>query len=768
MTNTNQQMIGRSIRWIALVLVASIGLAVAQDGGTSSGEGELVAQVHFTREQFSALMAKMREVADLVEATEPETAQVLRQAAEQAELAFVEEDMQRVAELLNEGLLSAAESNQATVIAELEKILELLRSGTLDPDERERRLDTWENQLAALERLAQDQQRLEQESRVLVNAEAIEQQFRDLEQEVAEIVQAQKNLNERTREWSEQESSQAISRIAELLQTIENAQIQQETLSAIVDQAGLDQLPMLKPFQENLGDALNELTSQAGQMAQDSEWQQQLGELSESDSLPAEAAEAMAEVAEALSQAQISMAQAGKAMGESAAQETSDRQEDAEADLADAARALRELLDAASADTPAGQMAQEQADLARTTAELGNRLEELSELTGLEPNFGNVGRAAREMAEAANDLADQLGDDAAKHQQEAIDQLEEEQYRLAQLERRIKEMQERALEEQANDQEEIADRTDELAERMNERDEESGEQTPGNEAARRAGESMRRASGGLSQGQAGQANEDQKKALEELKNAIEDLETAIEDERRKLEQEQLAQIEQLLRKILNAQKPLTEATRNVYEGRDENNQYGRPAQLKLAELAESEGDIRGQVLDVITKIQDRGGAVVFTPLLEEVADDLGTISARLASLLPDLPTQLLQEDVEETLEEMLAAIKLEIEKRKRDADAPPPPPPGPGGETPPPPLVSMKTELKLLLVMQKQLLERTQRLVAGDDELTEEQREERLAKLTAQQDRIQELMRQLAAQAEEARPQPSGEAGEVPEEGSEE
>jgi hypothetical protein len=750
----------RATHWhVALIvcfLLASVMGARAQDVRDAAGDGELVAQVEFTQEQFATLMEKMREVADLVEATEPETAQVLRQAAEQAELAFVEEDMARVAELINEGLLSAAQTNQANVIVELERILEVLRSGVMDPDERQAQLEQWEAQLAALQRVAQEQERLEQETRVRLNAEAIEQAFRDLEQEVQDIIQEQRDLHERTNDWSQQEGSEAISRIAELIQAVDRALAEQARLTAVAERVGLDQLPMLEPFQESLGDLVGDLSSQARELADDEAWQDQLGDVSQSDTMPARAAEVMAQAAAELANAQMAMAQASQAMDNSAAQEAADRQADAESNLADAAEMLRELLDEAAVNTPAGQMAQEQADLARTTAELGNRLEDLAELTGLEPDFGNLGRASREMIDAANDLADQLGDAAGSHQQAAIDQLEEEQYRLAQLERRIEQMQERALTDQATEQEQVADRTDDLAERMEGSQEDSQEATPGSEAARRASDNMRQATDALNRGQNAQggdevaeANNEQRDALDELEEAIEELETAIEEEQRQLVEEQLLQMEALLQRILDAQRPVTEATREAYDDRDENDQYDRSTQLRLAELADSEDDIHQQVIELLALIDERGGAVVFTPLLEEVGDTLETIANRLSSLLPDTTTQMMQEDVEATLEGMIAAIELEIEQRRNDETGPPPMPPAPGeGPQPAPPLVSAQTELKLLLLMQRQLLERTRRLAEGEDELSDDERAARQNSLADQQDRISQLAQDLAAQVE--------------------
>ena len=145
--------------WCSVVLL-TLGLVASSVRAQSTDDTEAVAKIAFTREQFNQLTQKMLDVADLLEGTEPETAQALRVAASQAEKAFIADDMARVGELLNEGLLSAAGSGQEEVITELELLLETLRNGQIDPDERRQRIAEWEERLRQITELEKKQAEL--------------------------------------------------------------------------------------------------------------------------------------------------------------------------------------------------------------------------------------------------------------------------------------------------------------------------------------------------------------------------------------------------------------------------------------------------------------------------------------------------------------------------------------------------------------------------------------------------------------------------------
>ena len=92
----------RSGRFVAALAIGFILTAGA------FGDTEDIARQKFIRDQFVKLTARMLEVADLLEKTEPATAGALREAVNQAQAAFITQDMDKVTELLSKGLNSMA------------------------------------------------------------------------------------------------------------------------------------------------------------------------------------------------------------------------------------------------------------------------------------------------------------------------------------------------------------------------------------------------------------------------------------------------------------------------------------------------------------------------------------------------------------------------------------------------------------------------------------------------------------------------------------
>ncbi|MCK4602651.1 MAG: hypothetical protein KAU28_09305, partial [Phycisphaerae bacterium] len=365
------------------------------------------------------LTTKMLEVADLLEESEPETAQVLRQAVSQARRAFIAEDMERVASLLAQGLTSAAASNQQGVIEELQKVLELLRAGALDLEERQERINQWRDQLRRLGRILDDQKRLEQQSRVKANEDEIDRQFAELDRQVGSLVERQQELRDQAAALTEADLKAEVRSLAELLEKVGELRADQETIAAVADIVGVDRLPMLAETQREAGQQATELAKELGEFGGDM-----------------------------VSSAAESMAAAADHMEEPNHQQARDRAEDAIADLAKAERLLEEMLAEASADTPAGRIAEQQAELAQRTGEVAETAKALSEKTGRPANTDHIDAARREMERAAEKLRAQRRDAALVNQDEAIRQLKDEKYRLAQLHQRIKEQAERDLSEQ--------------------------------------------------------------------------------------------------------------------------------------------------------------------------------------------------------------------------------------------------------------------------------------------------------------------------------
>jgi len=723
--------------WLIVAVVAPV-KAMAQDTPATT-DTEIVAQVRFTREQFVDLTTRMLEVADLLDESEPETAQVLRQAVSQARRAFIAEDMERVASLLAQGLTSAAASNQQGVIEELQKVLEMLRAGALDLEERQERINQWRDQLRRLGRILEDQKRLEQQSRVKAHEDEINRQFEELDRQVGSLVEQQQELRDQAAALTEADLSEAAAWTAEMLEKVRELRADQETIAAVADIVGVDRLPMLAETQREAGQQATELAKELGEHGGD---------------MVSSAAEAMAAAADH--------------MEEPNHQEARDRAADAIADLTKAERLLEEMLAKASADTPAGRIAERQAELAQQAGEVAETAKALSEKTGRPANTDHMDAARREMERAAEKLRAQRRDAALVNQDEAIRQLKDEKYRLAQLHQRIKEQAKRDLAEQGAEQGELAGQTRETGEEMAGQDD--SEPTPGAESVDRAADAMDRAAGKLgdeSSGQsdsdrAGQANADQQEAIEQLERAAKELAEEIAAEQERIESEQLAKIDELLQKVLDGQRQISEATIKAYEARDaETGDYDRPEQLKLAELADGEGELSGDVARVRDMLAEEGSAVVFPIVLEQVQDDLDGAQRRLASLSAGEVTQGIQKDIELALREMIESIREELSDRRNKADAGEGAGGGGGGGGDAP-LVPPVAELKMLRRLQMRIAEQTETLNAKIDALPADQASETHARLAKRQQQLQEMASALAERLEQHQQAPDDQEGGQP------
>ncbi len=142
--------------WIvaAALLVLAAGAAAAQDRRPARAGSEVPYTQQRLRKQFQALVRKMVEVADLVAEREPATARAIRAAVNQAQRALIDENMAKVVEHFNRGLMALAESTQADVVEELRKVLRTLEQGDLSADAE--KIRQWREYLQRIQELTRN------------------------------------------------------------------------------------------------------------------------------------------------------------------------------------------------------------------------------------------------------------------------------------------------------------------------------------------------------------------------------------------------------------------------------------------------------------------------------------------------------------------------------------------------------------------------------------------------------------------------------------
>jgi len=714
------------------------------------------ARQEFIRKNFTQLTAKMIEVADLLEDSEPETARILHEAVSQAQKAFIAERMDEVIDHLRKGLDSMAATAEEEVVSELQKVLKTLREGTMTLDERMAWIAKLKEHLAKVNRMLQEQKILAMQSR----AQEIDKEMASLAERLAGIIAEQEDILRETGKLKEEESK--VRALSELKDEIDEHIRQQEKINEATATLPAGKLPVAGAMQERLAERTSKTAEKASGAAEDKGISELLRNVGADP-------EAVAKTARRLTQATREMTKASEALSRSGAAAASDPQTQALADLKAARSALEAAIAKASASTPGGKLAGEQGDLSQKTGELADAVRDAAAKAGLEPDGSDkpkpddkqpgeteadqverLNRAADEMDSSADKLRGQRPKDSEKHQENALKELKDREYELAQLRRKMAEKLNKAVEEQLKQQEKLAREGKRTSDEMNKPDS-SGKTSPGKSSMASAADQMKQAAGKLSQGSGGQATEHQDRAVEDLERTKEMLEEAVREEEELAQAEALAKIDRILQNILDRQRNLSDETKDVYSRRrKEAPLYERTEQLRLAELSDGEGGLANEIVKVRKTLLDEGTTVVFPDQLQEVAGDLKKVQERLSRKQADEMTQLVQADIEQALQEMIDAIRKELSRRRRAGGGRGGGMGGGGGG----PLVPPVAELKLLRSMQLRVNRRTASVneQLAEKKLTEAQSADEHKALSEKEKRIKEMADRIAKRLNMAQP----------------
>ncbi len=658
---------------------------------------ELIYRQQALRKQFGKLTQMMLQVADALAKTEPESARAIKQAVEQAQGAFIDDDMEKVVSYLTKGLTSMAGAEQADVVEELKEVLKTLQSSPLSAEAMDKQIRKWEQFLENIKELTKREEEHQRESHLADKGAELAKEFGELGKILDELIKRQENTLKDTDQLPSAEKT--IEDLAEARQEIRKLIADSEALAKACTKATPGKLLLasenqkdLKARTEKLGEKLNNLGKGA--------------------EAPAKAAQSAAkDVGSAAGQ----MKDAADKLAATNALAADPHQKQAIADLKAAEKKLTEAMEKTGASSKASDLAGEQKELAGETSELSKDVKAAEDKAGTSPKSSpgdksNLDEASGQMDKAAESLGEQNKKAAAGSQQKALEKMREEAKRLAELARKMEEAAKNAdLQQQKDSQDATEKQTSETAEDM-EKSSEEGKPTPGQKSTESAAKSMQKASESLGKGSASAASSEQSQAAEELKKAAEELERAIEEAKAAAQEETLAKIEQILADALERQKEMTKLTSETYKKRS-GDQYDRPGVLKLAELSDGEGELAEKINGALARIRAEGTTSVFPMVLDEVCADLANVQNRLAQKKADPLTQSVQKGIEKSLEELVDALQKEQRRRKKQGG--PPPGGGGGGGGPPPPLVPTVAELKMLRSFQNQINERTLVLDAG-------------------------------------------------------
>ena len=672
--------------------------AMAQDAPTDPVAApdakvtEVVGNQKFLKAQFDKLMSKMVDVAVLLEKTDPESSKALKEAVAQAKGAFIAEDMDKVAEALEKGLAGVAANTQEDVIEQLKKVLETIRSGRDIDADQIKRMERWAQELA---KMIDEQRKLEVAQRTAENAKDLRKEMQALKQQLKSVVDEQKKLLGDTQKQADK-GDKNLQKLAEMHEAIKEMIAKQEKLRDATDNSPVGRLAAQGEQQRKLAQQASDLAKQLDKASKDPAMSQALAKSGADGKSCSKASSCSAKASQSMSDASQSLTQAN---ADSAAK----AQDKALDSLKQAQAAMAQAMAKAAQGTPSGQLAKRQKDLENKTANLKNKLENLGNKIGEKTDSSNLDKAADEMSKAGEKIKGQNAKGATDHQKQAIKELEGKQaLKLADLERRLEIKASQDPKKQGDRQENLANKAGEMADEMAKKDEKQPDGSPGAKSMGQASKSASSAAGKMKNSKGGGASDDQKKAADEMQKAKQELDDAIAQAKKEQQEKALLKIADMLKKMLETQKDVSLATKDVDPKRGADGSFQRPEVMKLGELSTKEGGLGEEAGKIVKMLTDEGSTAVFPEMMKEVENNLRDLQNMLADKQTGQLTQAVQGEVERNLDEMIKALQQEAQRRKKKGGGG-----GGGGGGGKAPLVPPVAELKMLRTLQLQINNRT-------------------------------------------------------------
>ena len=241
------------------------------------------------------------------------------------------------------------------------------------------------------------------------------------------------------------------------------------------------------------------------------------------------------------------------------------------------------------------------------------------------------------------------------------------------------------------------------------------DKTPGRNEVEKAKREMDRAIEELKKNRNPKASDKQDQALAELQKAKEKLEEILRQLREEERAMVLAALEARFRDMLLKQEAVNNGTLGIHAVPiDKRSDRHRN---RAVELARNEDEISLLAAKALTLLKEEGSSVAFPEAVEQIREDMLTVARRLERADVGEITQNIEQDIVESLREILEAMQKELEKLKDQKQQQQQ---QQQQEKKPPPLVNKLAELKMLRSLQYRVNRRTKqmgRLVDGEQAL---------------------------------------------------
>ena len=332
------------------------------------------------------------------------------------------------------------------------------------------------------------------------------------------------------------------------------------------------------------------------------------------------------------------------------------------------------------------------------------------------PGQQKLKEASRNQRDAEQRLSGGEAEEAKENQQQALNALNEAVEELKKERERIANLPPEATEALAEEQLETRDRTAQLDDQMKtapsasptEAGESSSSQSsPGQSQIAKAQQQMQNAANRLQNQDAEGANREQSEAIKNLNEALEEIENRLSQLKEETQEEKLARLGARFTEMLARQQVVSAQTLELDEKQIATDTLRRSDRLALAKLAAEENALAEMSQEAYDLLVEDGTSVVFPRIVEDLKTDLQQCADGLKKQRTDSLTQLVQSEVETTLEELISALQR-AQKEKQENDEGGGSSGGGGGGNQP--LLPPSAELKALRSAQMRVNRRTKQV----------------------------------------------------------
>jgi hypothetical protein len=226
----------------------------------------------------------------------------------------------------------------------------------------------------------------------------------------------------------------------------------------------------------------------------------------------------------------------------------------------------------------------------------------------------------------------------------------------------------------------------------------------------------------------------QQAALDKLLAAKKELEKLLLQNREEEHDHFLTTLESRCREMLAMQREVKRGTIEVHKSilGNRGQKASRANQQDAGRLSDREQEIVKKADKAIAMVEEEGDHIAIAEILKQARTDMSEVQKRLGNTTVGLRTQAIEQDIIDTLEELIKAL--------HNARVNPPRPPEPGGDGPhPPPHIDKVADLKLIRSMQMKVNRRTK--LYGDEYVAKEGEQTADAKL---REKLRELSERQA------------------------